>query len=60
MPLQACIKCYRVWNSRKMNFDLIDLENLKNHNQMYIVCKDCSNSGSEESVLYTDEEFKKY
>jgi hypothetical protein len=55
LPLMACIKCYRVWESRKMMLDLIDLENLRQHNRMYIICKDCNSK--EESVLYDGEEF---
>lgn len=58
MPLKACIKCYRVWTSRQMNFSIIDLENLKHHNRMYIVCDDCSHNRKEESVLYRDDKFE--
>ncbi|WP_370221975.1 hypothetical protein [Cytobacillus sp.] len=50
MPLQACIKCYRVWEARKVWLDGIDMENLKNYNQTFVICSDC-NTGKEESVL---------
>lgn len=54
MPLQACIKCYRVWQSRKMDFDLVDLKNLKTFNQLYIICKEC-NEGKETSILKNED-----
>jgi translation initiation factor 2 beta subunit (eIF-2beta)/eIF-5 len=55
MPLMACVQCYRVWESKKMMLDLIDLENLRLHNRMYILCKECN--GKETSVLYDGENF---
>lgn len=57
-PLTACIKCYRVWETRKMNFSMIDLENMSKHNKIFILCKDCN--GHEESVLYDGEQFIEY
>lgn len=50
MPLQACIKCYRIWDVRKVSFSIVDFENLRQHNQTYVLCKDCNN-GKEKSVL---------
>jgi hypothetical protein len=40
-----------------MNFSLVDLENLNNHNKIFVLCKDCNN-GKEQSVLYDGEEFE--
>lgn len=54
----ACVKCFRVWTCRKMNFSVIDMENLNRHNQLYIECKECSHTGKEISVLYDGDEFK--
>lgn len=55
MPLQACIKCYRVWEARKVMLSLEDLENLRRHNQTYVICKECSDNGREQSVLKDEE-----
>jgi hypothetical protein len=58
-PMESCIKCYRVWRTRKMNFSMIDLENMNKHNKIFIICKDC-NDGKAVSVLYDEDEFKEY
>ncbi len=57
-PMTACIKCYRVWKTKKMNFNMIDLENMTKHDRIFILCSECNN-GEEKSILYDGEEFIK-
>jgi hypothetical protein len=54
-PMTACVKCYRVWPTKRMNFSIVDLENMKNHNKIFVLCEECN--GKEKSILYDGENF---
>ena len=33
-PMTACVQCFRVWPTKRMNFSLVDLENMTKHNKI--------------------------